>query len=168
MAIQSFCQKNRYKERPIYHRVQELRSAECGFCFRGGGIDAMRADYTRWSFLSLPAWRLQPPLYRRKRERKRVREGARDPFVLSSTLRAAESRLAGIADWTTQPRRDAANYPPGVRRRIRSETEKGRVGFPEETDYTRYKSRSHAAHNRALVPISSLSSFITPSSLFLP
>jgi len=36
----------------------------------------------------------------------------REPFVLSRTLRAAKSRLAGIADWTTQPHRDAANYPP--------------------------------------------------------
>lgn len=44
------------------------------FVFAEGGIDAARVGYTRWSFLPLPAWRLQPPLYRRKREGERERE----------------------------------------------------------------------------------------------
>lgn len=60
------------------------------------------------------------PLYRRR--------------SFCSRARAAVSRLAGIADWTTQPRRDAANYPSG------SPAPTERVGFPEETDYTRYNS----------------------------
>lgn len=43
---------------------------------------------------------------------------AASPLSLSAEIllfyvRAAVSRLAGIADWTTQPRRDAANYPSG-------------------------------------------------------
>lgn len=54
-------------------------------------------------FLQVPAWRSRPPL---------LSIGG-DPFVLRARVRAAVSRLAGIADWTTQPRRDAANYPSG-------------------------------------------------------
>lgn len=76
-------------------------------------------------FLPVPAWRSRPPL---------LSIGG-DPFVLRARVRAAVSRLAGIADWTTQPRRDAANYPSG------SPAPTERVGFPEETDYTRYTRR---------------------------
>lgn len=92
-----------------------------------------------------------------ERERERAREEAgereererekdRDPFVLSSTL-CAQPR----ADWLVprigpRSRIETPQIIPPVRRRIRGEIGKERVGFPEETDYTRYKSRSHAEH----------------------
>lgn len=65
-------------------------------------------------------------------------------LLFSAGARAAVSRLAGIADWTTQPRRDAANYPP-----VSPASHGRRVGFPEETDYTRYTSASCAPPRRA-------------------
>lgn len=105
---------------------------------RRGFIAAARRGSNRCRaplrFCRVPAWRSRrrPPLYRR-----------RDPFVLGGA-RAAVSRLAGIADWTTQPRRDAANYPP-----VSPASHGRRVGFPEETDYTRYTSASCAPPRRA-------------------
>lgn len=149
---------------------------ECGFLFPRRAESMPRARglirggrFSRWlhghcSRLSIGC--------KRERERKEARERERDPFVLSSTLRAAESRLAGIADWTTQPRRDAANYPPpSPPLSPPPDTYPGRNreregGIPRGNRlHTRYESLLNAARNRALV-VCHFILLITVSSLF--
>lgn len=156
--MQSLCQKDRYKESPVCHRVQGLRSAEGGFCFRGGWNRCRaRGLYAVVVFavacMAIAAASLSAKEKEKEQERKREsergereREKDRDPFVLSSTL-CAQPR----ADWLVprigpRSRIETPQIIPPVRRRIRGEIGKERVGFPEETDYTRYKSRSHAEH----------------------
>lgn len=122
---QSLCQKDRYKESPVYQRVQGLRSTEGGFCFRGGwnrcrarGLYAVVVFAVACMAIAATSLSTKEKEKEGARERRidRWREKERQRSFCSQfdSLRAAESRLAGTADWTTQPRRDAANYPPGT------------------------------------------------------
>lgn len=136
------------------------------FCFRGGWNQCRaRGLYAVVVFVvaCMAIAAASTAIDETERERESEREREWDPFVLSSTLRAAESRLAGIADWTTQPRRDAANYPPDTSSYPERDREKRGWDSPRKP-ITPDTSRTHS-RSRAPVLISSLSKLIT--SLFL-
>lgn len=144
--------------------------ASTGFCFRGGRNRCRSRGLIRDSRFSCCLHGDCSRLSIDEREREREEEERESEISFCSQFDSPRSRepigwYRGL-DHAAAPRRRKLS-PRYVAVSGERQRKRGWDSPRKPIIYTRYESSPHAAHNRAFVPISSLSNLITELSLFL-